>query len=596
MANVFDQFDEGGSPPETPSGNVFDQFETGVQPVEEPPVPSPGVNFSELFDQYRSGNMSPKKMVAFEELLKRRMPQIFHDQKFAPVAETPSDVFVEGVEELPASSVRVGQDLVKAFMSPIETIKGIGQLGGGLLEKLQTDPNYEDSGDEEKFDQFIGAIKNRYGSAEGFAEAWKEDPAEVAMDFAGLITGTSSLLKRVPGAEKMAGALDDVGRTIDPHQLPLEASTTAAGKTTGTGKKLVEETVGMTTGAKSPAVSTAMKGDKLTTEGGGFTGAMRGEVSPESIVTAVQDSLKEVRRQRGANYREQLDKIRNAPGEADPKYAKLLEGKEIPARVDINPVYQKLKKKLEDYEVTKNEDGTLDFSRSDIQKKAWGDAQEIVDLLSEWGRKPGDFSPKRVDTLKRQLDEFYSESNNLNAFVADIRSTVKKQLDEQVPGYKEMTKDYELMTEFITEAEKAFSTGKKSSMDTTMRKLIATGKENFEFRRQLLGELEKISGRPLGDEIAGLAMSTGAPRGFVSRIVGLGGAAAGASGMSPALIALAATTSPRLMGELLNLLGFGGKQTKKAINVLKDSGAFDQKIRQAGAIGGRTLEEEEGDK
>jgi hypothetical protein len=99
--------------------------------------------------------------------------------------------------------------------------------------------------------------------------------------------------------------------------------------------------------------------------------------------------------------------------------------------------------------------------------------------------------------------------------------------------------------------------------DTAIKKLLSTTRDNFEFRRELARTLSEMGQSPdLPAQISGVAMSSAMPKG----LAGIGGAgAAWFSGFDPQIVALAGLTSPRLMGEFLNTLGYTKNQAMALI-------------------------------
>jgi hypothetical protein len=126
-----------------------------------------------------------------------------------------------------------------------------------------------------------------------------------------------------------------------------------------------------------------------------------------------------------------------------------------------------------------------------------------------------------------------------------------------------MLKDFESSTKDIKEIQKALSLGDKASVDTAFRKLSTVLRTNNEVRRQAVEQLNELTGGMLIPKIAGQQLSELLPRGL-SRIVTTGGTGIGlATGAGIiSMLKVAIFTSPRLVGELLNILGFAGKKAE----------------------------------
>jgi len=173
-------------------------------------------------------------------------------------------------------------------------------------------------------------------------------------------------------------------------------------------------------------------------------------------------------------------------------------------------------------------------------------------------------TPLGLDTLKRQLDDFYSKSKNSRSLVANLRDGVKKLIVDKVPEYADMTKGYTEATELIDELEHTLSLGKKPMIDTTMRKLTSTMRDNFTFRTELLHQLQNATGENLESAIAGYNLSSMAPQGGFGKLTS-GSLTAGmlAHVLSPHYLAILAMSSPRIVGESLRALGIGARYVNR---------------------------------
>jgi hypothetical protein len=249
---------------------------------------------------------------------------------------------------------------------------------------------------------------------------------------------------------------------------------------------------------------------------------------------------------RSAKYREEL--------------ANLAQSKQ---QIDLTPIRSKALELMKKYNIRQNSDGTLDFSRARIDKKGIADAEEIFGKIGEWGSQADDATPIGLDTLKVQLDDFYSESKGTQALVTELRNFVKGQIVKHVPEYAKMTKDYAKVSGIVNEIERALSLNNRAMADTAVKKLLSTTRDNFEFRKELAGILSEMGGtKDLPAKIAGVQMQQAMPQGLMGV-----GAAGGAvfTGFDPQIVALASITSPRLMGELLNTLGYGRRQISELL-------------------------------
>ena len=162
--NPFDQFD-------APAANPFDQFD----------VKAPAM---------ASGMPGPRKNYAL------------------------SEVPGQAISNIPASAKRFAGGLYEAITSPIQTAKGVLDIGAGALQKAlpESAVNFINQFEGnpaaaaravEAANAAGGLIKDRYGSYEGIKRTLAEDPVGAAADLSTLLTGGSMASARVaPGLSK----------------------------------------------------------------------------------------------------------------------------------------------------------------------------------------------------------------------------------------------------------------------------------------------------------------------------------------------------------------------------------------------------------
>jgi hypothetical protein len=181
--NPFDQFD-------APAANPFDQFD-----VKAPPV--------------SSGVPGPRKSYG--------------------LMEVPS----EAISNVPASAKRFASGLYEAVTSPLQTAKGVLDIGAGALQKVLPESviNFVNQFDAnpaaaaravEAANAAGGLIKDRYGSYEGIKRTIAEDPVGAAADLSTLLTGGGMATARV------APALSKTLQTASVATNPLSAVTKPA--------------------------------------------------------------------------------------------------------------------------------------------------------------------------------------------------------------------------------------------------------------------------------------------------------------------------------------------------------------------------------
>jgi len=347
------------------------------------------------------------------------------------------------------------------------------------------------------------------------------------------------------GKDIKAGAEMEMGGQIIGKAAPAVIS--AAGKPiksaiagiTGTGRGAVETAIESPTASWHPL--------KTVND---FDRALRGKMTGEEVVENARVALKRMKDVREADYTKQLAEITK---DSKP--------------IDTNPIRERLLDLMKRYGVNVSVDETgktiIDTSRSAVGRKGARDIKSIINTVSEWGTKEGDNTAVGLDTLKRQLDDFYSESSGARSFVTNLRNKVKNTISESVPQYKQMMENYSEATTLIKDIEadlmlrKQGMTGRITA-DKTLRRLITAMKsakgEKYEIRGDLVKALGTQGNEDLMNQVAGYAMSELKPRGLAGSGPFLTGGAALAY-LKPEFLPLIAASSPRVTGEFLRIWG-----------------------------------------
>ena len=387
--------------------------------------------------------------------------------------------------------------------------------------------------------------------------------------------------------------------------------------------KVTKELIGTTTGAGPGAVEEAIKGADS------FVKAMRGKISGDEIVENAKSALNTIVQKRGNEYRQLLAKVSENKTPIDineiktevtenlKNFVKYNEAKQtgrtITNIVDKwevvkypsgggyalkNPVtgkYETMKSghavyyqseetaksaaermmqdsvKNQTKQILESSPGHFDWERTSVgnirDSKDTKELSRIYNKIQQWGTKPGDNTAVELDRLRRDLDNHWSDSSRVRAFVQHARDSVNKAIKKSVPEYTDMTKGYSDATRLIKDIESGLMMRKQGmtgriTADQTLRRLTSAMRENFELRRELVEALGAEGGQDIAAQVAGYAMSQGIPRGLVGKM------AAGTTGylafMNPKMWPLLAASSPRVMGEFLNVYG-------KAARALKSS-------------------------
>lgn len=324
----------------------------------------------------------------------------------------------------------------------------------------------------------------------------------------------------------------------------------------GTGK-LGSQVLGAATGAGASSVKAGY--DAAKEGSSAFTDAMRGKVNPDEVVKDVQDAVQNIANNRRSQYLNDLGNVASQK-----------------ASLDISPIMDSLQTQLKNFGVKVNDTGDLDFSRSSIANNgsARSDIQGVYDTLKDWGTQKGDRTAVGLDTLKKQLGDFYSNSSSARAFVQGVKGKVGDILKTQVPGYEDMTKNYSRASNLLDDIKSATGAGGNSKSDTVFTKLTTAMKGDKDMRLEVLKEMTQAADKPdLEAKIAGMNMKSLIPKGLVGKMSDVGAAFSALSGvLRPELIPAILTTSPRVVGEFVNGLGVSAKYAKPLIDLISATG------------------------
>jgi hypothetical protein len=416
------------------------------------------------------------------------------------------------------------------------------------------------------------AIK-QYTPTSGAAKAGKfaENVAEFAIP-AGEVEKASqglSLLGRTAAQAGVGAGVSAIDSGGKPAAVAEGAALGAAGPLVGrvleaaapVATKTAAAVLGRTTGAGAPAMEEA-----AGTPSADLVKAMRGSINENDILGNFREAVENVKADRAAKYQTAFQQL--------PQNLKL----------DVTPVKATVSKMLDDFgvEITPppaaapppaspivNAAGQaqpavtglpaqaaaapkLDFSRSTItDPKAQNAVKSIVNDLASWGSKPDDLTPAGVDTLKRRIGAMWSDDSQASAFIAKARSATTDLLQQNVPGYTAMTKDYEDASHLLDLVNNELSISKNPG--TALRKLSTVVRQNSDYRRALTDSLAQYTNADLKGQLAGAALNKGGPQGLAPVLdTGVGILGALAHGyLSPLAATSIVAASPRLMGELM---------------------------------------------
>jgi len=465
-----------------------------------------------------------------------------------------SDVPGEAMVNLPSSMGGLLGNVAQAIASPLQTIGGAADVAAGalrnitprpianLINRFEIDPQAQERA-VNAANAAGGMLKERYGSTEALKNTLATDPAGVASDVAGVLSGGGAVASRVPGMAAAGQAAARAGAAIDPLVLALKG-TQAAGKGIS---KAVAQGVGLQTGTGIAPLAEATRVGRYEPAGGeaqtSFTQNLRGQANMTDVLSDAKTNLDAMRQAKGKEYRANEAAYANDA-----------------TTLNFADIDNALNNSINSIKVTSPQ-GTSKYKvGTDELKKI----QEVQSVIDDWRSAPDLHTVEGLDALKQRIGAIYPDNpKQLQAqrVISDAYNAVKKTIEAQAPGYAKTMKDYSEATETIREIEKALSLNNKASADTAMRKLQSLMRNNvntsYGYRTDLARTLESEGGKQIMPALAGQALSEWSPRGL-QRATALpsGGMAYMVGGPVAAATSLAAS-SPRLMGETAFAIGKG---------------------------------------
>jgi len=446
-----------------------------------------------------------------------------------PSSQTMSwkDVPLTAARNLPESTIKLGHDLFNAVAHPITTGMGMldvaaGALGHAVPAIAQMSAKIDPANTQRAMDaaaQLGQMYKQRYGSEEGFKNAFAQDPASVLADVATVAAPATKAI----GMRPLAAAGD-----------------------------VAAQGLGMTTGVGGEAVKTAFKsgleGDTS------FMQNLRGQVPMQDVLETAKQNLQNMKTQKNDAYRSGMVDIKN--------------DKSV---LGFNDVDQALldAQKMSTYKgQIKNE-------------KAYEAYQNIQDEVNAWKKlNPNEYhTPEGFDALKQKIggivDSIPYEEKTAKQVGNQIYNKLKSTINDQAPTYSKVMGEYSDASDTIREIERTLSLNPKASVDTQMRKLQSLTRNNVQTnygnRLDLARQLETQGGQSIMPALAGQAMSSVTPRGLAGQVGGLGTLGAGYLA-NPAALAALPLQSPALVGVGAYGLGRGISQAAQLANKIPMSG------------------------
>jgi hypothetical protein len=185
------------------------------------------------FDQFDAPAVNP-----FDQF-DAAAPQVASSIPGARKSYALSEVPGQAISNVPASAKRFATGLYEAVTSPIQTAKGVLDIGAGALQKVlpegainfinQFEGNPAAAARAVEAANAVGGLfKDRYGSYEGIKRTLAEDPVGAAADLSTLLTGGSMATARAaPGVSKALQTASVATNPLSAVTKPAQAALAA---------------------------------------------------------------------------------------------------------------------------------------------------------------------------------------------------------------------------------------------------------------------------------------------------------------------------------------------------------------------------------
>ena len=477
------------------------------------------------------------------------------------------DVASGAVENFVPSAKQFGADMAQILTNPVETAEGLGRVGLGLIQLIIPG----EQGDEETARQVGKFFADRYGGWEAIKRTIASDPVGFLADASTVLTGGGAAIARAPSlAGRLGRVAQQAGRAVEPAGLAVKGAK-QVGRALG---PVAAGLAGMTTGTGARAIKTAassgVAGGDLAAR---FRDSMRGKTPMSDVVDEARTAVSNLYQKRGQQYKSDMAAV-----DGDP------------AILDFGDVDAALA------EVS----GVQNFKGIPTSRSTEGVRGRIAEIADEWRElDPSEYhTVEGFDALKQSFGDVLdtAEYGSPSWKVANqAYQSVKQSITRQAPQYADAMKGYEQATSVLKELQGELSLGRTSSTAASLRKLQSIIRDDVSSafgRRAELGDvLEGAGARGLTQSIAGHAMQSPLPRGLRGPVVG-GGTVSGlglAGGLNPgtaaSMAAMAAASSPRVVGEIAHA---GGRVAGPVSRVAAQVPAIAPELLQAAFQAGRT--------
>jgi len=514
------------------------------------------------------------------------------------------DYFTELRQNILPSGQQFVYDMIQPFIDPIDTAKDIAALTSSVANKLFVEGTQEN---EQLADAVGEYFKERYGGLENIKQAFKKDPFGVVSDIMLVGTGVGAAVKGVGTATKL-GNVAKAGQALQTTSRYLDPATA------------VEKGVGgvlKTGGDTALAIGTAFSGANLNEalragrEGGDlqkdFLSQMRGgdPARPVELLKQLGTDFKtglvprmkrDIAKNVQKNVFDPTEEVNRRPietkilNDADNTDLPDTQSKQFDAEeIIIDKRRGDFRSVFDEWQEIKNDDSLWKRSATGEDKPVpQADVMDVFNgidkLMKETLTDPGLQTLENLNKLQQQLGKFYkvysqkqdpSDKGLVNKAVTRIQNKVKQSIIDVDETYKEgldaWTEVYKLQNKLSTDF--GIAPNKTDQQILTKIRKIARDNENVKYGPSLkaLEDIDPegrivsmIAGqemrqfRPSGSDTASL-LRRSAPAIAGGGSVGMDYLNMGGDPLTTATMIAGATaaTSPRITGEITNLLGVG---------------------------------------
>lgn len=447
--------------------------------------------------------------------------------------ENPLQAGLKAAVNLPGSAYNLGKGIVSAVSNPLDTIKSIGKVAVGGVEKLL--PGQQSN--EESFNAFTDTLKKRYGSLDALAKTATEDPFAFGADVLSLVGGGASIVGK---SGQLSNAISKVSKI-----------------------------------ATSPVTKTAEFVSPLVKQGSKYITSQFTGLNPETITeliknpSAFKDVSPTARIETATAVKDALDSRLSDLSGLGKEYQVLRDSGQIVTIPEgtIKTVLNKYGLKLDD----NNQILTTPESRP----ISAGDRIAIQDFINNYGNERVLSSNAFLNTREAlsNLAKYDQAKTSVSTAISrDLRSVYDDLGKKQIKGLNELDTQYAPERQLLGQLKKDIFDAKGELKDGAISKIAnitGKGKEQFLGRvKEIIPDIEQrvnlLKATEDIERASGIKVGT-----YTRSALGAGGAIFGAStGNIPVLIG-AILTQPSIAVPLLKGAGYVGQKAAPIVNALK---------------------------